>query len=366
MREAQSNKASASTSHAHQSTPPAVTTAPDEHDAYLAAANRAAAAVIRRYLDASAPAAPSGEQTVIHRRTSYLPLQPKMKGNNDLRVFEENGFHISIADPKPRTNMFDKFHVTVENNTDERNAHFFYDDTGKYLQAESERHGQSVRYRQDLEAAADMPLSGIDPNGRLRPWSTLENLSSYASRGFLQVLQSTKQTALGNTGIRIESGYKAPILPPDATIAQKLGARPRQWTAPEANEWLAQIQASIGADVGTFSAVAPIEGGLKAATFLVVNNAEEMGEAVLKDVVGLGAIVSAARWGKPPPPAPMPANLPPQGTPDGGGAKPATGPAPSKPAQQPAPVQQPARGQSGGGGGRRGGGGSGGKGKGRG
>jgi len=352
MREVQRRRSSPTTSQQDkEQLGPDAAPPSSETDPYLAAANKVAAQVMRRHT-AARPA--SGKRTMVRRRTNYAALQPRMRGNNDLRVYEEGGFHISIVDPQ-RTNQFDEFHVTVENNTNERNAHFFYDDTGKYLKAKSEGHAQSKKYREDFEAASLASVTGVDANQRLRPFDTLENVSSYASKGFLNVVESAKQTTAGNTGIKVVSNNKAPVLPPEATAAQRMGAKPRPWTKAEAEEWAATILARVGADAGTFSAVAPVDNGLRVSTFITVNDAAEMGQSVLNDVKGMGPTVFSAAWGKPAPPAPLPTTPPVTGGTVRPTAPPSTGPAPSTGGTAPTSTRQPAptgggpRGGSGGG-----------------
>lgn len=116
---------------------------------YLASASAAAASEVVRRLSTSS------EQQVIRRTTSYAPLKPLLRGNNDIAVLEKSGHHISIGDPR-WTYKFKEFHVTEEvGKNEDSNPHFFFGDNGFYKQKDSWAHARTDNYFNEIDQDQD-------------------------------------------------------------------------------------------------------------------------------------------------------------------------------------------------------------------
>lgn len=157
---------------------------------------------------------------VLQLKRAYRGLNSKFHGNNDLRVLNKTNYHVTVPDPE-RTLEFDEFHITYENNSEGRQAHFFYSDKPQYQQ-NGEEHAQNQYYRSDANKE----------ESSLTDFTTLKTESKTKATAFIQEVETAEQQlaarlkaakiakekqdkadaafAQGKNGIVVESRYKDP------------------------------------------------------------------------------------------------------------------------------------------------------------
>lgn len=241
----------------------------------------------------------------VQRKRSYASLDGQMRGNNDVRLLEQDEYHVSIVDPKQggkRSLQFDEFHVTVENGTAERKAHFFYDEKGAYLKAKTESHPQTQAYVADAGQQGSGYSRGSEDgtnDTRLRPLSTLANMSSYAAKGFLNLLTNADQVTAGRTALQVTTTPKA-TTGEGLTLAQKMAAK-TPYSKAEADGFAAFLRGRLGPEAGTVHAPVPVEGGNRIQVLVSLADPANDGEMLRKEIAGMAKIASVV-WA----PAPKP------------------------------------------------------------
>ena len=222
---------------------------------------------------------------VLQLKRAYRGLNSRLRGNNDLRVLNKTNYHVTVPDPE-RTLEFDEFHITYENNSEGRQAHFFYTDKPQYQQ-NGEEHAQNQYYRSDANKEGSS----------LTAFSTLKTESETKATAFIQEVETAEKQLQerikaekiakqkqdkanaafdqGKNGLLIESKLKEP--PP----GQSVWSAPKvKYTQQEAQEITRRILARLPSGT-TMKQITPINNGTVFVIKFAMNDISAEGPAAI-------------------------------------------------------------------------------------